>query len=123
MARRIAIVEDEIAIRRNFEDALRRQGYDVSGYGDRHSALEAFRRRLPDLVIIDVGLGDDVEGGFELCRELRAMSRVLPIMFLTARGSAPSRKVGDLKGADDYMVKPFIPDELRQKVKGLLSPE
>ncbi len=69
----------------NFEDALRRQGYQVSGFGDRQSALDAFRRRLPDLVIIDVGLGDDVEGGFELCRELRAMSRVLPIMFLTAQ--------------------------------------
>src|SRR5680860_1396352 len=61
MARRIAIVEDELAIRRNFEDALRRQGYQVSGYSDRPSAMEAFSRRLPDLVIIDVGLGDDVE--------------------------------------------------------------
>ncbi len=71
MPRRIAIVEDEIAIRRNFEDALRRQGYQVSGYADRKSALAAFSSRLPDMVIIDVGLGDDVEGGFELCRELR----------------------------------------------------
>ena len=49
MPRRIAIVEDEIAIRQNFEDALRRQGYQVSGYGDRQSALAAFSRRLPDL--------------------------------------------------------------------------
>jgi two-component system OmpR family response regulator len=105
MPRRIAIVEDEIAIRHNFEDALRRQGYQVSGYGDRHSALEAFRRRLPDLVIIDVGLGDDVEGGFELCRELRAMSRVLPIMFLTARDSDPDVISGLRLGADDYLTK------------------
>ena len=87
MPRRIAIVEDEITIRRNFEDALRRQGFQVSGYANRKSALNAFSGRLPDLVIIDVGLGDDVEGGFELCKELRAMSRVLPIMFLTARDS------------------------------------
>ena len=105
MPRRIAIVEDEVAIRRNFEDALRKQGYQVSGYGDRRSALEAFRRRLPDLVIIDVGLGDDVEGGFELCRELRSMSRVLPMMFLTARDSDPDVISGLRLGADDYLTK------------------
>ena len=105
MQRRIAIVEDEIAIRQNFEDALRRQGYQVSGFGDRQSALDAFRRRLPDLVIIDVGLGDDVEGGCELCRELRAMSRVLPIMFLTARDSDPDVISGLRLGADDYLTK------------------
>ena len=105
MPRRIAIVEDEIAIRRNFEDALRRQGYQVSGYGDRESALDAFRSRLPDLVIIDVGLGDDVEGGFELCRELRSLSRVLPIMFLTARDSDPDVISGLRLGADDYLTK------------------
>jgi len=105
MPRRIAIVEDEIAIRNNFEDALRRQGYQVSGYADRRSALEAFQRRLPDMVIIDVGLGDDVEGGFELCRELRSMSRVLPIMFLTARDSDPDVISGLRLGADDYLTK------------------
>ena len=105
MPRRIAIVEDEIAIRNNFEDALRRQGYQVSGYADRRSALEAFQRRLPDMVIIDVGLGDDVEGGFELCRELRSLSRVLPIMFLTARDSDPDVISGLRLGADDYLTK------------------
>ena len=105
MPRRIAIVEDEMAIRHNFEDALRRQGYQVSGYADRKSALDAFRRRLPDMVIIDVGLGDDVEGGFELCRELRSMSRVLPIMFLTARDSDPDVISGLRLGADDYLTK------------------
>jgi two-component system OmpR family response regulator len=105
MPRHIAIVEDEIAIRRNFEDALRRQSYKVSGFGDRQSALDAFRRRLPDLVIIDVGLGDDVEGGFELCRELRSMSRVLPIMFLTARDSDLDVISGLRLGADDYLTK------------------
>ena len=105
MPRRIAIVEDELSIRRNFEDAIRRQGYQVSGYGDRRSALEAFSRRLPDMVIIDVGLGDDVEGGFELCRELRSMSRVLPIMFLTARDTDPDVISGLRLGADDYLTK------------------
>ena len=61
MQRTIAIVEDEVAIRQNYAEALRRYNYRVQGYGDRPSAIEAFRRRLPDLVIIDVGLGEDAE--------------------------------------------------------------
>ena len=119
MPRRIAIVEDEIAIRKNFEDALRRQGYQVSGYGDRYSAMEAFRRRLPDLVIIDVGLGDDVEGGFELCRELRSVARALPIMFLTARDSDPDVISGLRLGADDYLTKDISLPHLMARIVAL----
>jgi two-component system OmpR family response regulator len=105
MQRHIAIVEDEAAIRHNYEDALRRYGYHVSGYSDKTSAITALTRRLPDLVIIDVGLGDDVEGGFELCRELRSMSRGLPIIFLTARDSDLDVISGLRLGADDYLTK------------------
>ena len=119
MPRRIAIVEDEIAIRHNFEDALRRQGYQVSGYGDRKSAMNAFSSRLPDMVIIDVGLVDDVEGGFELCRELRAMSRTLPIMFLTARDSDPDVISGLRLGADDYLTKDISLPHLMTRIIAL----
>ncbi len=119
MPRRIAIVEDEIAIRHNFEDALRRQGYQVSGYPDRKSALSAFGGRLPDLVIIDVGLGEDIEGGFELCRELRAMSRVLPIMFLTARDSDVDMISGLRLGADDYLTKDISLQHLMARIIAL----
>ena len=59
MKRHIAIVEDEATIRHNYEDALRRFGYRVTGYADKSSAMAAMTRRLPDLVIIDVGLGDE----------------------------------------------------------------
>ena len=119
MPRRIAIVEDEIAIRKNFEDALRRQGYQVSGYADRKSALNAFSGRLPDLVIIDVGLGEDVEGGFELCKEIRAMSRVLPIMFLTARDSDVDMISGLRLGADDYLTKDISLPHLMARIIAL----
>ena len=119
MQRRIAIVEDERAIRENFEEALRRQGYTVSGYGDRQSALNAFRSRLPDLVIIDIGLGDDVEGGFELCRELRTMSRTLPIMFLTARDTDLDIISGFRLGADDYLTKDISLPHLMARIVAL----
>jgi len=105
MAKRIALIEDEAAIRENYRDALEKQGYEVKGYSNRHAALSAFRRELPDLAIIDIGLGDDVEGGFELCREMRAMSSVVPIMFLTARDTDLDTISGLRLGADDYLTK------------------
>ena len=77
MARRIAIVEDEAAIRANYADAFQREGYTVDAYEARNEALQAFDVRLPDLVVIDINLKDDVEGGFELCRELQLFSGVL----------------------------------------------
>jgi Response regulators consisting of a CheY-like receiver domain and a winged-helix DNA-binding domain len=87
MKKLIAIVEDEPALRDNYAAAFQRHGYAVRTYGSRKEALEAFRARLPDLAVIDVGLREEPEGGFELCRELRAMSAELPIIFLTARDS------------------------------------
>src|ERR1700687_6489428 len=85
MSRRIAIVEDEPVIRANTAPALKKQGYEVAAYAGRSEALGAFRTRLPDLALIDIGLADDIDGGFALCRELRALSANLPIIFLSAR--------------------------------------
>ncbi|MCF6264416.1 MAG: proteobacterial dedicated sortase system response regulator [Xanthomonadales bacterium] len=120
MQRHIAIIEDEAAIRNNYMDALSRYGYRVSGYADRTSAMEAFRRHLPELVIIDVGLGDEVEGGFELCRELRALSRTLPIIFLTARDSDLDVISGLRLGADDYLSKEISMNHIIARVVALL---
>lgn len=119
MPRNIAIVEDEAAIRLNYMDALRRQNYQVSGYAGRDPALQAFRQKLPDLVIIDVGLGDDIEGGFELCRELRSMSPGLPIMFLTARDSDLDTISGLRLGADDYLTKDISLPHLMARIVAL----
>ena len=105
MPRRIAIVEDEPAIRDNYADALKRHGYEVATYPDRITATQAFTNRLPDLVLIDVGLGSEIDGGFTLCRDLRAMSPTLPLIFLTARDSDFDVVSGLRMGADDYVPK------------------
>ena len=105
MTKQVALVEDEAAIRENYSDALQKQGYEVRSYVDRNSAMQAFSTQLPDMAIIDIGLGEDVEGGFELCRELRGMSPTLPIMFLTARDSDLDTISGLRLGADDYLTK------------------
>ena len=105
MSRRIAIVEDEPAIRDNYADALKRHGYEVSTFADRTGATRAFANRLPDLVLIDVGLGTEIDGGFTLCRDLRTMSSTLPVIFLTARDSDFDVVSGLRMGADDYVPK------------------
>ena len=105
MPHHIAIVEDEPAIRDNYADTLRRQGYKVALYSTRDEALQAFQSRLPDLALLDIGLENDAEGGFELCRVLRAKSDIVPIIFLTARDSDLDIISGLRLGADDYLTK------------------
>jgi two-component system OmpR family response regulator len=119
MARRIAIVEDEAAIRANYAEALARQGYEVAAYAARPEALAAFRTRLPDLAVIDIGLGDEPEGGFELCRELRALSPRLPIIFLSARDSDFDIVSGLRLGADDYLTKDISLPHLLARIAAL----
>ena len=119
MAKRIAIIEDEEAIRDNYSAAFRREGYAVDAFDAREPALIAFDSRLPDLVVIDINLRDDVEGGFELCRELRARSADLPIIFLTARDSEFDAVSGLRLGADDYLTKDISLPHLMARVAAL----
>jgi two-component system OmpR family response regulator len=120
MSRRIAVVEDEAPIRENYLDALRRRGFDAVGFAGRHEAERAFDVALPDLVVIDIGLGDEPEGGFELCRDLRARSPRLPIIFLTARDSELDAVSGLRLGADDYLTKDISVPHLLARIAALL---
>lgn len=103
--KRIAIVEDEAALRENYKDVLQQQGYSVQAYANRPEAMRAFNTRLPDLAIIDIGLEYEIDGGFTLCQSLRAMSSTVPIIFLTARDSDFDTVCGLRLGADDYLSK------------------
>ena len=116
---RILVVDDEPELAEAVARALRREGYAVDCWGERGPALEAFRARLPDLVIIDVNLADDIEGGFELCRELRALSPAVPILFLTARDSEMDAISGLRLGADDYLTKDISLPHLMARIAAL----
>ncbi len=105
MGKTIAIVEDEPSIRQNYADALKKHGYQIEQYGNRKEAMDGFGKRLPDLALLDIGLKDDIDGGFELCRALRVKSTTLPIIFLTARDSDLDTISGLRLGADDYLTK------------------
>ena len=119
MPRSIAIVEDEPLIRANYVEALTRAGYEVRGYAGRFEAESAFAQRMPELVIIDVGLGDEPEGGFDLCRNLRAKAATLPIIFLTARDSDFDVISGLRLGADDYLAKDVSFHQLAARISAL----
>ena len=119
MSRSIAIVEDEAALLANYRDTFARHGYQVAAYPGRAAAMAAFERQLPDMVVIDIGLGDEPEGGFELCRALRALSAELPIIFLTARDSEIDEISGLRLGADDYLTKDTSEAHLMARVNAL----
>ncbi len=120
MTRHIAIVEDEPTLASNYRDALQHQGFDVSWHPDRATAWQAFEQRLPDMAIIDIGLKAEVEGGFELCRDLRARAPELPIVFLTARDSELDVISGLRLGADDYLTKDISQAQMLARIHALL---
>ena len=105
MAKQVVLVEDEPILCENYARALRAQGYEVHAAISKEEALRLFSKNLPDLAILDIGLDDDMEAGFDLCRELRARSSTLPIIFLTARDSDFDTISGLRLGADDYLSK------------------
>jgi len=114
--RTILLVEDERSIREPLAEALRSEGFETSVAGTAAEALE-LAAQAPDLILLDVMLPDG--SGFDVCRELRASSRV-PIIMLTARGEEADRVVGLELGADDYVVKPFSAREVVARIRAVL---
>jgi len=106
MSRTIAIVEDDPDQRQNYADALIRRGYRVWQAGSRPQGLALLERELPDLAILDIMLGDEVDGGFDLCRALLVRNPALPVIFLTSRSDDIDRISGLRMGAWDYQAKP-----------------
>ena len=113
-AARILLVDDELSIQRSVAPLLRSRGYEVEVAGTGTDALKAVGLRTPDLVVLDLGLPD--LDGTEICRRIRSTS-ALPIIVLSAR-TADADKVGTLDiGADDYVTKPFSPEELLARIR------
>ena len=111
---RILLVDDEVAIQRAVAPLLRSRGYDVETAGSAAQALASVADRAPALVVLDLGLPD--MDGVEVCRRIRARSQV-PVIVLSARG-AEGDKVSALdNGADDYVTKPFGPEELLARIR------
>jgi phosphate regulon transcriptional regulator PhoB len=117
---RVLIVEDEADIRELMRYNLEREGFLVEEAGDGAQALERIRRRVPDLLLLDLMLPGTP--GLEICRQMRAGrdTASLPILVVTAKGTEVDKVLGLEMGADDYVVKPFSPREVVARVKALL---
>jgi two-component system, OmpR family, KDP operon response regulator KdpE len=111
---KILLVDDEIAIQRTTGPLLRSRGYDVEVVGTGTDALNAFRSNVPDLIVLDLGL-PDIEGA-EVCRRVRSESGI-PIIILSARGTETDKVAALDLGADDYVTKPFGPEELLARIR------
>src|SRR5213082_2807685 len=117
MSSKILIVDDEKHILELARLYLTREGYEVEGVTDGADAVGRFGQVKPDLVILDIMLpGVD---GLTICKEIRKQSQV-PIIMLTARDEVTDKVVGLEVGADDYLTKPFHPQELVARAKALL---
>ena len=119
MPKQILLVEDEIILCENYAKTIREQGYDVVTCHNKEDALDIINKRLPDLAILDIGLGDETEAGFDLCREIRVLSKILPIIFLTARDSDIDTISGLRLGADDYLSKDTSINNLLARIVAL----
>lgn len=120
MARTIAIVEDDPDQRANYADAITKKGYRVFAFATRQEALAGFDEALPDLVILDIILGEEVDAGFQLCRDLLARAPSLPVIFLTERINEIDKISGLRLGAWDYLAKPISLDYLAERISSLL---
>jgi two-component system KDP operon response regulator KdpE len=117
MSQRILIVDDEPNIVATVSPLLRARGYEVVPAMSGRAGLDAVERDKPDLIVLDLGLPD--LDGVEVCRQIRQTSNV-PILVLSARGAEPDKVAALDAGADDYVTKPFGPEELLARIRAAL---
>ena len=119
--KRILVVDDEIYIVHILEFTLTMEGYEVLTAADGEEALRRLEQDRPDLVVLDIMMPK--VDGYEVLRRIRADEefRQLPVILLSAKGRPIDRETGLEIGADDYIVKPFSPRRLLEKIQDLLE--
>lgn len=116
----ILLCDDESELREALRQSFERDGHRVLAVADGHAAIDRASTQKFDIVLLDVGLGPSSPDGYEVCRELRRRRNVVAIVMLTARDSEADAVLGLEAGADDYVVKPFRPAELRSRMRAVL---
>jgi DNA-binding response OmpR family regulator len=115
---RILLVEDSPRLSEAIEESLEKSGFEVDPVAEGEAALAVLSHQPYDLVVLDLGLPD--VDGMEVLKLLREQKNMVPVLVLTARDSLSDKISGLNRGADDYMVKPFAPEELVARVQALL---
>ncbi len=115
---RVLLVEDEENIRDLIKLNLELEDYEVVATGDGRQALKYTREQHFDLLILDIMLPE--VDGYQICEQVRLRNSDVPIMFVTAKDNANDRITGLKRGADDYITKPFVLEELLLRVNNLI---
>lgn len=121
MGKKILVVDDEPSIARLVKMSLSVEGYDVKTATSGFEAMEELEQDKPDLMVLDIMMPG--MNGYEVCMEVKKKSHTkgIKIVFLTARGNPGDAQQGFSIGGDDYIIKPFDPEELLEKIKGLIG--
>lgn len=115
---KVMLIDDDESMRLLIEQLVVRAGHAFCCAANGVDGLEMLRREQPDLLVLDVMLPDI--NGFEICETIRAEGDTVPVMLLTAKGDIVDKSVGFKAGADDYLVKPFLNEELILRVNAHL---
>jgi DNA-binding response OmpR family regulator len=116
----ILVCDDESALREALRESFRREGHRVMAVPDGVSAIDHASTRHFDVILLDVALGPRSIDGYAVCRELRARRNPVAVIMLTAMDGEADAVVGLEAGADDYVIKPFRPAELRSRIRAVL---
>jgi DNA-binding response OmpR family regulator len=116
----LLVCEDESELREALRHSFEREGHRVVAVADGRSAVDLASTQHFDVLLLDIGLGPGSPDGYEVCRELRARRNPVAVIMLTARDSEADAVLGLEAGADDYIVKPFRPAELRSRIRAVL---
>lgn len=115
---KIMLIDDDESLQVLVEQIVSKGGYDFCCASNGTEGLEMLRTERPDLLILDVMLPDT--NGFEICEMIREEGRKIPILFLSAKGDIVDKSIGFKAGADDYIVKPFLAEELLMRIRAHL---
>ena len=118
---KILVVDDEINITQILEFSIGAEGYEVITAANGEEAIDKARREQPNLIILDVMMPRI--DGYEACRILKSnpLTKNIPVVLLTAKGREIDRRLGYEVGATDYIIKPFSPNKLIERIHELLS--
>ncbi|HAH20624.1 MAG: hypothetical protein A2Y00_02165 [Omnitrophica WOR_2 bacterium GWF2_43_52] len=121
--KRILCVEDEADMLEMVRFRLEQEGYEVISAANGKEGLDKAYKDKPDLILLDLMLPE--KSGYEVCRILKSDTqfKVIPIVIFTARASVSEEQLGYECGADDYITKPFMPDDFINRIKKLLKEE
>jgi DNA-binding NarL/FixJ family response regulator len=119
--KKILVVDDDLTLRRILQNSLEQKGYQVISVGSGKDALAKFSQDVPDIVVSDVSMPE--MDGFEFCRQLRSQpsGKLIPFIFLSAKGELNDRVQGHTIGADNYLTKPFEMKELLANIEALIE--